>query len=161
MNWSSTERTKASSDPQERRVLSSAITANRAGGGRCRAQARLETGRENNGAQCSRLKQAQLLLSLRLGLGRHLQQVGDAGPTDRRSRQAHLGSSGSRGTCGRFLTPPPERRIYPAGRRAALGAVFRISGFGFERPNAAWGHATYRGLLAGNGRTLEPPCGGG
>ncbi len=54
------------------------------------------------------------LLSLRLGLGRHLQQVGDAGPTDRRSRQAHLGSSGSRGTCGRFLTPPPERRIYPA-----------------------------------------------
>jgi len=64
--------------------------------------------------KCSRLPQAQLLLSLRLGLGLHLQQVGVAGPTDRRSRQAHLGSSGSRGGSGCLLTPPPERRIHPA-----------------------------------------------
>ena len=65
--------------------------------------------------------QAQLLLSLRLGLGLHLQQVGDAGPTDRRARQAPLGSSGSRGASGRSLTPPPERRIYPAALRRLTG----------------------------------------
>ena len=40
---------------------------------------------------CSLLTQAQLLLSLRMGLGLHLQQVGDAGPTDRLSRQAQVG----------------------------------------------------------------------
>jgi hypothetical protein len=47
--------------------------------------------------QVSLLTQAPLLLSLRMGLGLHMQQVGDAGPTDRLSRQAHLGISGSRG----------------------------------------------------------------
>ena len=62
----------------------------------------------------SLLVPAQLLLSLRLGLGLHIEKVGDAGPTDRLSRQAHLGISGSRGASGRFLTPPPERRIHPA-----------------------------------------------
>ena len=53
--------------------------------------------------------------------GLHIQQVGDVAPTDCLSRQAHLGISGSRGARGRFLTPPPERRIHPA-------ALMRLAG---------------------------------
>jgi hypothetical protein len=82
-----------------------------------------------------------------MGFELHIQQVGDVGPTDRLSKQARLGISGSCGASGRILTPPPERRIHPAAlvRLAGLpdesgvpiGMAARLGGGVGMRPGAS------------------------